>query len=118
MAERLAGKVAVITGTAWSLGRTAALMFAQEGAKVVGCDVQTSRAEETVKMVRQAGGEMISLQPLDLTDEEQVKRLMQVALETYGGIDILYNNASATRFDPIEDMTYENFQFVIRNELF
>ena len=61
MAGRLAGKVCVITGTGGSMGRAAALTFAREGASVVGCDVAVESAEETVKLVREAGGEMVSL---------------------------------------------------------
>jgi NAD(P)-dependent dehydrogenase (short-subunit alcohol dehydrogenase family) len=60
---RLAGKVCVVTGTGGSMGRAAALTFAREGASVVGCDVAVEPAEETVKMVHAAGGEMVSLQP-------------------------------------------------------
>ena len=68
MAGRLAGKVCVITGTGGSMGRAAALAFAREGASVVGCDVTAGPAEETVKLVHAADGEMVSLQPLHLTD--------------------------------------------------
>ena len=52
MADRLAGKVALITGTAGGHGREAALLFAREGARVVGCDVKDEEAQETVAMVR------------------------------------------------------------------
>jgi NAD(P)-dependent dehydrogenase (short-subunit alcohol dehydrogenase family) len=71
MAGRLTGKVCVITGTGGSMGRAAALTFAREGASVVGCDVSVEPAEETVKMVHAAGGEMVSLQWFEgFTNEE------------------------------------------------
>ncbi len=71
MAGRLTGKVCVITGTGGSMGRAAALTFASEGASVVGCDVSVEPAEETVKMVHAAGGEMVSLQWFEgFTNEE------------------------------------------------
>ena len=61
MAGRLAGKVCVITGTGGSMGRAAALAFAREGARVVGCDVTVEPAVATVKMVHAAGGTSSSM---------------------------------------------------------
>lgn len=90
---RLDGKVAVITGTGGGQGRVAALRFAQEGAKVVGCDLNAETGEETLRLVTEAGGDMVSLHPLDLTVEDNAHRLCEFAAETYGGFDILYNNA-------------------------
>ena len=55
---RLAGKVALITGTGVGMGRAAALRFAAEGATVVGCDLNPQTSEETVRLVREAGGVM------------------------------------------------------------
>jgi NAD(P)-dependent dehydrogenase (short-subunit alcohol dehydrogenase family) len=78
MAGRLAGKVCVITGTGGSMGRAAALMFAREGASVVGCDVAVEPAEETAKMVHDAGGEMVSLQPCRLSDPVECARLVEL----------------------------------------
>ncbi len=117
MSGRLNGKVALITGTGGLQGREAARLFASEGAKVVGCDLKTESAEKTLGMVNAEGGEMVSLQPVDLGDGEQVERWMEFAVETYGGFDILYNNASSPKFAPIEEMTWEEWQFTIRNEL-
>ena len=72
MAGRLTGKVALITGTGGGQGREAALLFTREGAKVVGCDLKVDGARETVEMVRAERGEMVSLQPLDLADGDEV----------------------------------------------
>jgi NAD(P)-dependent dehydrogenase (short-subunit alcohol dehydrogenase family) len=116
MAGRLAGKVALITGTGGGQGRAAAILFAREGAKVAGCDVKVEGSRETVEMVRAAGGEMISLEPLDLTDEDNVRRWIDLAADTYGGIDILYNNAASAKFAPIEDMTLAEWKFTLANE--
>ena len=57
---RLAGKVALITGTGGGIGRAAAALFAAEGATVAGCDLDSARAEETLELVRGAGGTMTS----------------------------------------------------------
>ena len=117
MGGRLQGRIALITGTADGQGRAAAQLFAREGAKVVGCDLKAPEAEETVRIVRAQGGEMVSLHPLDLAEGAQVKRWIDFALETYGDFDILYNNASAPRFAPVDRMSWEEWHFTIRNEL-
>ena len=114
---RLQGKIALITGTADGQGRAAALAFAREGAKVVGCDLKAELAAETVEMVRRAGGEMVSMQPLHLNDEEQVKAWMDFAVKSYGDFDILYNNASGVRGGPMETLSREDWDFTLANEV-
>lgn len=117
MAGRLAGKIALITGTGGGQGRAAARLFAAEGARVVGCDVKVEGAAETVEMVKAAGGEMVSLAPLDLTDEAEVARWIAFAVEAYGGIDILYNNASAPRFGPVDQLSVVDWNYTLANEV-
>jgi len=73
MTGRLAGKVALITGTASGQGRAAALLFAAEGATVVGTDLNPDGAAETVTLARARGGRMDSTHPLDLNDADAVK---------------------------------------------
>ena len=114
---RLEGKVVPITGTGGGMGRAAAELFARERAVVVGCDLKEEGARETVERVRRAGGTMTSTQPLDLGEEVAVKAWIDGAARAYGGIDVLYNNAGATRFDPIEEESYEDWRFTLRNEL-
>ena len=117
MTGRLAGKTALITGTGGGQGRAAALLFAREGARIVGCDVKVEGAAETLKMVRDAGGEMVSLAPLDLTDEAEVARWIAFAVEAYGGFDILYNNASAPRFGAVETFSRVDWDYTLANEV-
>ena len=107
MAGRLAGKVVLISGTAGGQGRAAALLFAREGAAIVGCDVKEAAARETVAMVGELGGSMTSSEPVDLGD----------SAARHGGFDVLYNNASAPRFASIAEMTDEQWHFTVRNEL-
>ena len=114
---RLAGKVALITGTGGGQGRAAALRFAGEGATVVGCDLKVDGAAETCDLVRNADGQMDCTAPLDLTDEDAVRAWVDAAAQRHGRIDVLYNNAGATRFDRIEDESYEDWLFTLRNEL-
>jgi meso-butanediol dehydrogenase / (S,S)-butanediol dehydrogenase / diacetyl reductase len=114
---RLKGKVAFITGTAGAQGRAAALLFAREGAYVVGCDFKEDGADETADMVRAQGGEMVSFCPVDLSDFEGAKAWIENGLATAGKIDILYNNASAAQFAYINAMTPSAWSFTMRNEL-
>jgi NAD(P)-dependent dehydrogenase (short-subunit alcohol dehydrogenase family) len=117
MADRLAGKVALITGTAGGQGRAAALLFAREGATIVGCDVKQAEARETVALVEAEGGRMTSAQPLDLADSAAARAWVAAAAAEHGGFDILYNNASAPRFASIATMTDEEWHYTIRNEV-
>jgi meso-butanediol dehydrogenase / (S,S)-butanediol dehydrogenase / diacetyl reductase len=114
---RLDGKIALVTGTAGGQGRAAALLFAREGAKVVGCDVKAAGSEETVSLVRKAGGQMISMAPVDLSNEQQARQWVDDAVAAFGGIDILYNNASTGRVGPFPTMSADTWHFTLRNEL-
>ena len=106
---RLSGKVSVITGTGGSIGREAALAFAREGAWVVGCDVTVEAAESTVALVRGSGGEMVSMQPCRLDDPADCQALVELALGTYGRIDVLCNFAATAYFNWLEDITDEEW---------
>ena len=117
MPGRLAGKIALITGTAGGQGRAAALLFTREGAKVVGCDTNAAGAEETLAMVRKAGGEMSSMAPVDLSREEEARKWVADAAAVYGGIDILYNNAATGRAGPFATLSTAAWHETIRNEL-
>lgn len=118
MAGRLAGKIALITGTGGGQGRAAALRFAAEGAMVVGCDIGAEGQAETIEMVRSAGGTMTGTTGrVDLSTSSGANTWIQSAVADHGRIDILYNNASAARFAPIDRMTDEDWHFTLRNEL-
>ena len=106
---RLSGKVSVITGTGGSIGREAALAFAREGASVVGCDVTVDAAESTVELVRGAGGDMVSMQPCRLDDPADCQALVELAVGTYGRIDVLCNFAATAYFNWLEDITDEEW---------
>ena len=116
-AGRLANKVALVTGTGGGMGRAAAILFAQEGARVVGCDINPETSDQTVKLARDAGGEMTAMAPVDLGDPDAAADWVNDAAATYGGIDILYNNASAIRMAPIGKLSVEDWHFTLHNEL-
>jgi len=114
---RLDGKIALITGTGGGQGCAAAILFAREGAKVVGCVLNEQAAAETLKLVRDAGGEMVSMAPVALSTESGAAKWVEEGVAAFGDIDILYNNASTPRFGPFESMPIEDWHFTIRNEL-
>jgi NAD(P)-dependent dehydrogenase (short-subunit alcohol dehydrogenase family) len=114
---RLDNKIALITGIGGGMGREAAIRFAAEGAKVVGCDLFSEGAEETVRLVRAAGGEITNFSPVDLGDPDASQAWVDSALAVYGGADILYNNASTPKFGEIQELSVEDWQFVMTNEL-
>ncbi len=114
---RLEGRVAVITGTAGGQGRAAAIAFAQEGAIVVGADGDVEGSEETLRLVRVAGGRMTSRHPIDLTDDASVAEWIDSVAAEFGAIDILYANAGATRFSPVGETSFDEWSWVLRHEL-
>lgn len=114
---RLDGKIALITGTGGGMGTVAAQLFAREGARVVGCDLDAEGAKQTVELVRAEGGEMTAMAPVDLGDAAAAQDWVDEAVKVYDGIDILYNNASTQRFAPLEELTPADWDFTIRNEL-
>jgi NAD(P)-dependent dehydrogenase (short-subunit alcohol dehydrogenase family) len=117
MSGRLSGKVCVVTGTGGSMGRATAVTFAREGALLVGCDIAPGPAEETVEIVRAAGGEMVSLQPCRLGDPADCAKLVEVALSEFGRIDVLFNLAARSHFSRLEDFTDENWAAAREDEV-
>jgi meso-butanediol dehydrogenase / (S,S)-butanediol dehydrogenase / diacetyl reductase len=94
---RLDGKVCFITGTAGGQGAAAAELFAAEGATVIGSDIKTDG--------------------VDLADPEQAAGWIERGVAEAGRLDVLYNNASATRVGPFDDVTWDDWRFVMRNEI-
>jgi NAD(P)-dependent dehydrogenase (short-subunit alcohol dehydrogenase family) len=99
------------------MGRATALTFAREGALVVGCDVAVEPAEETVEMVRAVGAEMVSMQPCRLTDPAECAALVDLAIQTFGRIDVLFNLAGRSHFGRLENVTDEDWDAARRDEV-
>jgi NAD(P)-dependent dehydrogenase (short-subunit alcohol dehydrogenase family) len=89
---RLDGKVALITGAGNGMGRAAAILFSAEGARIVVTDRDEEGGAETVELVRAAGGEA-ELIGVDVTDERQVADMISAAMQRFGALHVLYNNA-------------------------
>ena len=114
---KLDGKIALISGTGRGMGRAAALEFAAQGALVFGCDLDPRASAETVDLVSTSGGTMAALAPVDLAGGEGAHAWVDAAVERFGGVDVLYNNASALRNGPFEELSDEDWYFTIQNEL-
>ena len=89
---RLADKVALITGSASGMGKLAAEVFAREGASIVVTDIMEKEGEETARAVRDAGGSAVFV-PGNVAHDADVQRVVAAAIDSYGRIDVLYNNA-------------------------
>jgi NAD(P)-dependent dehydrogenase (short-subunit alcohol dehydrogenase family) len=114
---RLAGKAVLVTGTGGGIGRATAVVCAREGAHVVGCDLDAAADAETVRLVRDAGGRMDSVAPVDLSTEAGATGWVEEAAALAGGVDVLVNNASAIRFGAIDELPVDDWLFTIRHEL-
>jgi NAD(P)-dependent dehydrogenase (short-subunit alcohol dehydrogenase family) len=99
------------------MGRASAVAFAREGAQLVGCDVAVEPAQETVEIVRAAGGEMVSLQPCRLSDPAECAKLIELAVSEFGRIDVLFNLAARSHFHRLEDFTDEEWRAAQQEEI-
>jgi NAD(P)-dependent dehydrogenase (short-subunit alcohol dehydrogenase family) len=117
MSNKLAGKVAVITGTGGSIGRETAILFAREGALVVGCGHGVGDSTATLNDVHRAGGAMAAFEPCDLGKSEDCQALADFAMKTYGRIDVVFNNAAKAYFNWIEDISDAEWHSGRRDEV-
>ena len=92
----LNGKVAVVTGAGSGIGRASAIRFAAEGASVVAADVRGPKVDETVAMIESSGGVAIAC-AADVADASDVERMIGAAVDAFGGLDALFNNAGTIR---------------------
>ncbi|HTR60081.1 MAG TPA: glucose 1-dehydrogenase [Candidatus Binataceae bacterium] len=97
---RLKNKVAIITGAGSGQGRAAAMIFSREGAKVVVSDWKPELGDETVTLVKRAGGEAIFVRT-DVSESADVQNLIRSTVSTFGRIDIIYNNAGVGFSSPL-----------------
>lgn len=119
------GRVVVVTGGGRGIGRGEALEFARQGAKVVvndlggagdGTGASDAPAQQVVEEIRALGGEAVASTD-DVADWEGAGRLIRTAIDTYGGLDVLVNNAGVLRDRMLFNMTPEDFDIVVRVNL-
>ena len=110
--NRLKDKVAIITGAGAGIGRTSALLFAREGARIVASDIDLERAQATAKDIEKAGGECIAVQA-DVTSVEEVEAMVKKAIGTFGRVDVLMNCAGIMPIMPVWETSEEVWDQVI-----
>jgi NAD(P)-dependent dehydrogenase (short-subunit alcohol dehydrogenase family) len=113
---RLQGKVAIVTGAGGRIGGASARIFAREGASVVVADTNSETGEQTVSDIRAAGGTATFIRT-DVTVEEDIKRMVDVAAERYGRLDVLVNCAARGMAKALVDMTLDEWNRVISGVL-
>lgn len=113
---RLKGKVALITGAGRGIGRATAILFARNGAKVVVADIDSKEGEETVDLIKAAGGEATFVK-VDVSKATDAERVVKATIEKYGKLDILFNNAGIELESRVEDMSESDWDRLININL-
>jgi NAD(P)-dependent dehydrogenase (short-subunit alcohol dehydrogenase family) len=107
--KRLEGKVGLVTGAGRGLGRACAQILAREGASVVVADMVAETGEDTVRVIKEAGGNAV-FSLTNVSKPDQVEAMVQVAVDTFGGLDCAINNAVAFGGrTPVADITFEEW---------
>lgn len=117
MTGRLNNKVALITGIGSGIGKCCALMFAQQGAQVVGCDIHAEATQATVQQAQEQGLHICDVSPCDLRQPAEVTALVEQVVKQFGRIDIVVNAAAFAHFAPIEQLSYQAWRETLVGEL-
>lgn len=112
MGDTLNDKVAIITGGGSGIGRATAILFAREGAKVAVADYDPVGGKETIKMIQGEGGEAIFIEA-DVSKAEDVERMVKTTVETYGRLDILFNNAGIGETAKVTEASPDHWERVL-----
>ncbi|SFF12362.1 3-oxoacyl-[acyl-carrier protein] reductase [Paenibacillus algorifonticola] len=113
----LNGRVAIVSGAGSGLGRAASLSFAKEGAEVVLLGRRLNKLEETFEAIKEATGREALVIPTDVTDEQQIKQAVILAVDKWGKIDILLNNAAVLESGHVIELTSENWHTQVATNL-
>lgn len=109
----LAGDVAIITGAAQGIGRSCALLFAKEGAKVVVSDLDQAKAQKVVDEIKQLGGQAIAVGG-DVTADGFAKKLIEETVAAFGSVEHIVNNAGFTSDKMLHTMTDDNYDLMLK----
>jgi NAD(P)-dependent dehydrogenase (short-subunit alcohol dehydrogenase family) len=114
MGDELAGKVAIVTGGAGGIGRAAVERFVAEGARVVIADIDEGRGEELASEI----GGAVAYQRVDVSNADDLQGAVDLAVEQFGGLDIMFNNAGiGSKFERLIDNDLSDFDTVIGIDL-
>ncbi len=105
-------KVAIVTGAGSGIGRASALRFAAEGASVVAADIRGPKVDETVEMIRREGGTAVACQA-DVAKGADVERMVAFAVESFGGLHALFNNAGTIRPGTAVSLSEQDWDLVM-----
>ena len=114
---RLKGRVAIITGANSGIGRATARLFAREGAKVVCCDIQETISPRIDQLIKDKESGQAIFANIDVTKQEDCDRMVKTALDSFGDVDILYNNAGAGVRKKLHEQSDEEWNFVLNTNL-
>jgi NAD(P)-dependent dehydrogenase (short-subunit alcohol dehydrogenase family) len=114
--QRLEGRIVIVTGASSGIGEAVAIAFAEAGAKVVIAARRADRLDALAERIGAAGGEALPV-VADVTDEAAVEHLFEAAVEKFGRVDILINNAGIADSTPCEDLSLERWHQVIDTNL-
>lgn len=113
---KLQDKVAVITGGASGIGAATARLFVEEGAKVVIVDINEEKGKAFEKELKEQNADALFVKA-NITDEEEVKKIFKVTTDTYGKVDVVFNNAGIGRVTPTEELSYEEWRNTVNVDL-
>lgn len=108
----LSGKVVIVTGAGSGIGRASALRFAAEGASVVAADIRVRKADETVEHIQHEGGQAVACQ-VDVSRSADVERMVAQAVDAFGGLHALFNNAGTIRPGSAVELSEEDWDLVM-----
>jgi len=109
---RLANKISIITGAGAGIGQSTAFRFAEEGSRLVLADINSADVDNTAREIASRGCEVVAVSG-DISKEEDARRISEVAVERFGRIDILVNNAANFTTFSVETATVEQWQTVL-----
>lgn len=116
MQTRFESKVIIITGGGKGIGQACAVAFAREGGLVVVADIDAEASRNTVRQIETAGDKAVFIQ-CDVSKAGDIQRLIKGAVDAFGGIDVLYNNAGVVRYGTVVDMSEEDWDYQLNINL-
>ncbi len=116
MQTRFESKVIIVTGGGKGIGEACAMAFAREGGLVVVADIDKEAGHNTVRQIDDAGHKAVFVH-CDVSNSDDVKRLVKGAVDTFGGIDVLYNNAGVVRYGTVVDLSEEDWDYQLNINL-